>query len=265
MGQPFFSIIVVAYNAEQLIGKTIESILQQDFQDYEIVVKDACSTDKTLENVPRDERIRVYSTKDKGIYDGMNEAIGYAKGKYCTFLNCGDMFHSSDVLQRVYDRAKTCDPKNTIVYGDIYKYGSFFKQPGQVTMFYLYRNPLNHQSMFFGTELFTHLGLYDTQLKICADHEFTIRAFKAGVRLVYCPVTVCDYLGGGASESEKGMQIWQNDRKIIADRHYTYAQRKKYDFLLALSMKGLRRWLVSSKSPRFVRKAYRKLVNLINR
>lgn len=265
MERPFFSVIVVAYNAEELIAPTVRSVLQQSFQDYEIIVKDACSTDKTLEKVPQDPRVRVYSTKDSGIYDGMNEAVRYATGKFCTFLNCGDTFYDSYVLEKIYATAKDCAPDNTILYGDCCRGAYYVKQPGKITPFYLYRTPLNHQSMFFGTELFAKYGEYDAELKIAADYEFTTRAYKAGVGFVYCPVTVCHYLGGGVSESKKGEQIKKRDYEKIYSKYYTSGERRKYDLMLALSMKKLRQRISSGNSPKFLKRLYRALVNAVNK
>ena len=163
--------------------------------------------------VPDDSRIRVYSTKDSGIYDGMNEAIDYAKGSYCAFLNCGDAFYDNEVLSHVYSALKDTDPSNTLLYGNCYRGNTYVKQPSKITPFYLYRIPLNHQTMFFGTELFSRIGKYDTQFKICADHEITVKALRSGVRFVYCPATICHYLGGGMSETPEGTLSRQKEKK----------------------------------------------------
>ena len=265
MARPYFSIIVVAYNAEMFIKDTIDSVLKQKFQDYEIIVKDACSKDKTLENIPKDDRIRIYSTKDKGIYDGMNEAIGYANGFYCTFLNCGDTFYDENVLTHMYDVSVQCDSSNTILYGNCYRGNVYVKQPSELTSFYLYRTPLNHQSMFFGTEMFSILGNYNIDLKIAADYEYTVRAFKADVNFVYCPETVCNYLGGGVSESEKGNLIKKNDYAYVHEKYFTAGEKRKFKLLLFLSMKNLRQKIVSDKSPAWMKKMYQKFVNRVNK
>ncbi len=264
MEKPFFSIIVVAYNAAAYIRKTIESVLCQSFTDFEIVVKDAASTDGTLAEIPKDSRIRVYSEKDGGIYDGMNAGVSYATGLYCTFLNCGDLLYDENVLACIYEKAKDCDPSTTILYGDCIRGEAYVKQPSTVSAFYLYRTPLNHQSMFFGTETFSRYGLYDTNLKIAADYDYTVRAFKAGASLVYCPTTVCYYLGGGASESAKGREQMRRDYEYIKCTHFSKKERRKYGLRLRLSMPGLRQWMNSAKAPTWVRKLYRKLVNRVN-
>lgn len=265
MDKPYFSIIVVSFNAEKYIEKTLFSILNQKFQDYEIIVKDACSKDDTLKKIPQDNRIRIYCTKDNGIYDGMNEAIEYVQGQYCTFLNCGDTFFDENVLKKVYDVISKKEANNTIFYGDCYRENIYVKQPSKLTDFYLYKTPLNHQSMFFCVELFSRLGNYNTNLKIAADYEFTIRAFKSGVDFIYASIVVCNYLGGGLSESEKGKEIKKGDYAYIHDTHFTEKEKRKFNLLLALSMKKFRQKIASSKSPKWVRKLYRKVVNLVNR
>jgi glycosyltransferase involved in cell wall biosynthesis len=120
-----FSIIVVCLNAGGKLQQTIESILCQTEQDYEIIVKDGGSTDGSVEKL-RDtwqadvqyesqsdqtkeiqggartpEKIRIYCQKDSGIYDAMNQALCHAEGDYVYFLNCGDLLADENVLARV--------------------------------------------------------------------------------------------------------------------------------------------------------------------
>ena len=190
MNKPYFSIIVASYNAEKYIKATIDSVLNQNFDDYEIIVKDACSTDNTLVNIPADERICVYSTKDSGIYDGMNQAISYANGKYCTFLNCGDSFYDENVLSNIYEASKNIEDTNTIIYGDLYRDDVYRRQPANITGFYLYRRPLNHQSMFFGKDVFDKVGVYDTDMKISADYGLTVK-HSSRVQNLYIVLVLC--------------------------------------------------------------------------
>ncbi len=265
MNSPFFSIIVVSYNAKDVIRATIESILMQQFGDYEIIVKDACSSDGTVEMIPQDERIRLYITKDSGIYDGMNEAITYASGQYLCFLNCGDVFASDDVLGKVYESVRQCTDTNKLLYGDCIRKDGLCRQPDKMTNFYLYRTPLNHQSMFFGKEALARWGTYDTKYRISADYDCTVRMFKKGVEFIHCPVIVCRYQGGGVSESEKGLKIMKAEAAQIRNEHFSLSEKKRYDLMLMLSLPGFRRKLVSTKSPKWIRKLYRRLVNLMNR
>ncbi len=264
MKNPFFSIVVVSLNAENLIRKTIESVLNQDFGDFEIIVKDAISSDNTLSQIPQDNRIHIFSEKDFDIYDGMNQAISYSSGKYLVFLNCGDYFASESVLSQIYEVAKKCD-NNSIIYGDYQRNGIKAKQPSKITPFYLYRTPLCHQTVFFDRELVKQFSGYNTQYKILADYDLTLKCYHANVEFVYCHCIVSDYLGGGVSESEKGRALKAKEYKQIRDIYFLKQKQKYYDFKLALSLKGFRQKLASDKSPKLIRKIYRGLVNLVNR
>jgi glycosyltransferase involved in cell wall biosynthesis len=263
MGGPFFTIVVVSFNAAQTIRGTIDSVLTQGFQDYEIVVKDACSSDSTLEQIPADPRIRVYSTKDGGIYHGMNEAVSYAKGTYIQFLNCGDRFHDDTVLQKIWEKAKDL-PTPSVVYGDYCRSGVTYKQAGTVTPFYLYRTPLCHQTEFIHRSLFEEGG-YDVKYPILADHEFALRHFFLGVPFVYVPGPVCDYLGGGFSEAPSRIKQKFEESDALSRKYYSKKERFISELKIALSMRKLRMAMTSDKSPLWVRKAYGAMLRIVNR
>lgn len=265
MSEPFFSIIVVAFNAQETIKKTIESVLSQDFADYEIIVKDGASKDDTLKQIPMSDKIRVYSSSDGGIYQGMNEGIEYANGRYLCFLNCGDYFENTQVLSFFYNLAKNFTDSKNILYGNYSRNGVKFKQPSNITPFYLYRTPLCHQSMFFGKDIFREFGLYDTTYRILADYNHTLHAYMAGVPFLYADIIVCDYLGGGTSETKKGNEIKKHEYDEIQRKHFTKTQTSTYKFRIFLSFKTLRQRMISDKSPMFIRKIYRFFVNKVNR
>lgn len=263
MKSPFFSIIVVAYNAAPYIRKTIESVLSQSFSDFEIVVKDAASTDGTLDEIPTDERIRVYSERDGGIYDGMNAAVGYAAGKYLLFLNCGDFLASNEVLSAIHEVAKDKDEEKTVIYGNYTRRGVLFKSPSKLSAFYLYRTPLCHQTVFFGRGVFEK-EKYDVSYKIFADYDLTLRTFFGGFSYVYAPVTVSDYLGGGVSESPKELSRKKEEYVRATKAHFSKKQLRRYKARIFFSFRKLRQALISDKSPKWVRGLYRKLVNRVN-
>lgn len=98
---PFFSVIVVCYNAGGKLKDTVENILFQTCGDYEIIVKDGGSEDGSVQALPQDARIRVFAEKDQGIYDAMNRAAAKAQGRFVIFMNCGDSFHSKETLENV--------------------------------------------------------------------------------------------------------------------------------------------------------------------
>lgn len=261
---PYFSIITVAYNAETSIKSTIDSVLMQCFNDYEVIIKDGKSQDKTMLSIPDDKRIVVFSEKDQGIYDAMNYAIARAKGKYLVFMNCGDLFADDKVLGRMKQEIESLGCAD-IVYGDFEIDGIVYNQTNTMSDFYLYRTPLNHQSMFISKRAFDLVGVYNCNYKILADFDFTVRCWKRGLKFQHIDITVCKYLGGGVSESKQGMTLKETERRIILKKYFSKTKRLLYDFILIVSLRRLRIWMFSGNCPNFVRKLYRKIVNFINR
>ena len=93
--QPFFTIVTVCWNSDKTISRTIESVLEQDFKDYEYVIVDGGSTDNTIDIIkayePRFEgKLKYKSEPDKGIYDAFNKGIERATGKYIWLVNSDD-------------------------------------------------------------------------------------------------------------------------------------------------------------------------------
>lgn len=263
MTAPFFSILVVSFRAGAAMGKTIQSILSQTCEDYEIVVKDGGSDDDTLSYVPEHEKIRVYSQKDGGIYDGMNEAIGYARGRYVCFLNCGDVFAGPDVLTAIKARAQETDA--AVVYGNYARGDVRFEQPHTLSAFHLYKSPLCHQTMFIDKTLYDRHGRYDTSFKICADWCHLVKTFRAGETFAHTDVVVCDYEGGGASENEQGERIKQEEITRMRAMLYTERERQTFDRRLQWSCIRLRRWIANNHSLRWLKRVYRRAVDLYNR
>ena len=260
---PFFTVIVVSYNAEDTIKETLTSILSQTFNDYEIIIKDAISRDHTLELIPHDSRIKVYSCKDTGIYDGMNQAIDYATGKYICFMNCGDSFYDNNVLAKIYQLAKDAKEK-TIIYGNYYTKGETCSITKSINKSFLYRHPICHQTMFWSNRLFDELGKYDITLKIVSDYDYTLKCFCSNTCFIHSGITVCSYLGDGVSATKKNKKRLHDENKIVRSRYYSKSEILKYDIKLALTMPRLRSYLNSDRSPKLLKRLYIKIANKIN-
>ena len=127
------TVITVCYNAKHDLLKTLESIVNQTFNDMEYVVVDGGSTDGTPslldEYKERFERrglsFRYVSEKDKGTYDAMNKGAVMAQGEWINYMNAGDEFYAKDTLERFF--ALQIDDDCGILYGDtlqIFYFGS---------------------------------------------------------------------------------------------------------------------------------------------
>ncbi len=102
--KPFFSVVIPLYNKQNHIKETIESILNQTFQDFEIVVVNDGSKDESVQVVEtiKDERIRLIHQENQGVSVSRNRGIKEAKAKYIAFLDADDLW-LSDFLQTIYE------------------------------------------------------------------------------------------------------------------------------------------------------------------
>ena len=117
MATPVISVITVCYNAEKEIVATLQSVKEQTFTEYEYIIIDGASKDKTLEVISQSgvTPTHLISERDKGIYDAMNKALALAKGEYLMFLNAGDSLYSANTLQQIADVA---NGNPDVIYGD---------------------------------------------------------------------------------------------------------------------------------------------------
>ncbi len=96
--QPLVSVLMTCYNREDYIVDAVESVLYSSFQDFELIISDDGSTDRTVEIIrgyeSRDPRVKVFvNEKNLGDYFNRNKAASYAKGKYLKYLDSDDIFY----------------------------------------------------------------------------------------------------------------------------------------------------------------------------
>lgn len=103
---PLVSIIVPAYNVEQFVKKTLDSIRKQTFSDYEVIVINDGSTDMTKEILKEfcemDSRFNVIDQENQGVSAARNNGLRMAKGKYVVFYDADDFIPRSALEKMVY-------------------------------------------------------------------------------------------------------------------------------------------------------------------
>jgi glycosyltransferase involved in cell wall biosynthesis len=208
-----FSVIMVVYNGIRFISEAFNSIVNQDFDSYELVIIDGGSTDGTLEFLKENERsiTQLISEKDQGIYYAMNKGLQVSRGDYIVFINSDDYLLPGALKQLSQEiamipfenrsRAMLCHAVKKVNFkGEtlfiLRKDEVFFKR----NMFY--EMPVNHQGLFVHRNLFESLGFFDTSFRIAADYEFVIRAYFSGAAdLYFYNFAVSAMRTGGVSES----------------------------------------------------------------
>jgi len=203
---PRCSIIIPTFNSAKTLARALDSIIGQTFADFEILIVDGLSTDGTLDIIAgysrKDNRIRLLSEQDKGIYDAMNKGIDLAKGDWLYFLGSDDRLYSSDVLASVLG-----DPANQafdVLYGNVF--GTVFNgiYDGEFTAEKILDRNICHQAIFFRKEVFARTGKYDLRFRGYADWDHNFRWFLPGsFRKKYLDLVMAEYAEGGFSNTSE--------------------------------------------------------------
>ncbi len=250
-----FSIVVVSLNPGDKLKKTLQSILMQDFTDYEVIVKDGGSKDGCLERAAEeldDPRIHLYTEKDKSIYDGMNQAVSHAQGEYIYFLNCGDKFYDKKVLGKIAGEIAVVEKKEPgrrhIFYGDIFgeKNGVHITPAPKITGFTCYRNVPNHQSCFYSATLCKEKP-FEIRFKIRGDYEHFLWCFyKAEADMVYIKTPIAYYEGGGYSESRENIARSKAEHREITAKYMSRKELFRYRAVMLLTLAPLRTFMAEN-------------------
>lgn len=243
-----FSIIVVCCNAGEKLGKTIASIRRQTEDDYEIIVQDGLSTDGSVERLSAEADLKIFREQDAGIYDAMNRAVSHAAGKYLFFLNCGDYFADEEVLAAVKREMEKKQPRPAIFYGNIKERatGAYVMSNPVIDDFACYRNVPCHQACFYDRRLLAKRG-FRTCFQVRADYEhFLWCYYRARAAMVYMPLTVASYEGGGFSESGDNRKRSTAEHAHIVKKYMSRGQIFKYRLVMILTLAPLRTFLAEN-------------------
>ena len=215
-----FTIITVVKNDEKGISKTIKSVLNQSFKNFEYIIVDGYSTDNTLINIKKirhKKKFKFIQRKDISYYDSLNFAIKISKGKYIGILNSGDIFASNNILSRIN--------RNIFNRTKIFYNNFFFKKNRDVVRIWKHKitriTSLNlfkipHSTLFLSQEVYKKIGLYNLSYKISSDLDFIIRLSKNYNEIKHLNFNSISMEFGGLSTSYKNLKLkLKEDFKIL--------------------------------------------------
>lgn len=233
---PKLTIITVNLNNREGLQRTIQSVINQTFTDFEYIVIDGGSTDGSVDLIKQHaERITYWvSEPDNGIYHAMNKGILKAKGEYLLFLNSGDWLAKNEALDQVIPFLKE---DIDIVSGYVKELNgdkSYKYPPKTFTFKSFYNSNIPHQSEFIKKDLFVRIGLYNEHFQILSDYEFNIKALchYAHYRYVDLLISYIDTTGI-SYQSDEGNTI-QNERIQILTSTIPSGILEDYKFFLDL-------------------------------
>lgn len=224
----FFSIITVCFNSERTIERTIRSVLDQTYRNFEYIIVDGRSADRTMEIVKRYEaafegRMKIISEPDQGIYDAMNKGIDRAKGELVGIINSDD-YYEKDTLWKV--KKAYLGNKYEIIYG----MQQNFKEDGRLVSIifrhhdFLEEDMINHPTCFVTGSLYADKGKYSLEYKASSDYDFMLR-MKSDPDVVFNPVksVLANFtLGGMSSNSSAHLETFKIWKKYGCISHKKY-------------------------------------------
>lgn len=250
---PLISVIVSLYNYRKYIGYCIQSILNQDYTNFELVVVDDCSIDGSYEKAKKferkDNRVKVIKLdKNYGYSRAKNEGIISSKGKYIVTLDADDMMIKNSLKIRLKTILKN---KSRFVYADAIKiFGTLTleecykinlektkKQKKTKNMKFVY-NPslgiynIHAQSVMMDRNVYIKYGLYDENLRSRSDREMWWRLFgkdkkdEQKIEAYYLNEPVAYYRYHRYSMWRKRKRKPNYDKKIIKMSEKAYKKRK---------------------------------------
>jgi glycosyltransferase involved in cell wall biosynthesis len=199
---PKISVIMPAYNHEEFIAKSIESIINQSFIDWELIVVNDGSTDGTLQviNIYIQEfpdKIRVINKiKNEGTVAGLNDGIRAAAGEYIAWLSSDDLFFN-DTIERQIDFLMNHPNLDVVAGGTEYidEHGISLSTDiegwVQGNMYYnlLFRCCVCFCSVLARRECYEKVGLFDASYRYAHDYEMLLR-LAANFNIGYIPQTI---------------------------------------------------------------------------
>lgn len=221
-----FSIITVCFNAADTIEQTIKSVINQNYTDMEYIIIDGDSTDGTLDIIKKyNDRIDCWiSEKDSGIYHAMNKGIKRAQGDIIAFLNADD-WYEDNVLNRVRQYFEKYDVE---MIGGSMQYIS----DGNIIALSTARYDLNKTYLYCGCQqpalfvrkkVFEKVGIFNEEMKVSSDYEWTLRAWIAKVTFKSVPDIFTNFRLGGTSNIkcfDGNMEEYRAARRLLGENYY---------------------------------------------
>ena len=213
------SIITISYNNAKGLLRTIESVVNQTYSDYEYIIIDGDSSDNSKQIIESfSDRITYWvSEPDKGVYHAMNKGIAVAKGEYLHFLNSGDSYATSDVLERTFTKEYTEPLLRGIQICDYGTHQVRWENLGnrEVTLYDMFVNTLLHQATFIRHDMFDKYGKYDESLKIVSDWKFFFQAILGGEKTAFLNFDIVLFEMEGISTNKSHGECHLEERRRV--------------------------------------------------
>lgn len=225
--QPLVSVIMPAYNAERFIGKAISSVVSQGLSDWELIVIDDCSEDRSYEIAQeyqqRDPRIMALRNEvNSGVARTRNRGIDLARGKYVAFLDSDDIWHPEKLSRQIEKVTASCAQICYCSYAIIDESGNriradYLVAPEAGFRDILKENYIQCSAMLIQSDIFKNIRFNPDYFH--EDYVLGLDMLRAGYRAVGCREILLEwrYLSHSRSfDKKKGaMNRWRIYRSYL--------------------------------------------------
>lgn len=212
---PKISIITITYNSEKTLEETIKSVVSQNYDNFEYLIIDGGSTDKTLDIVNRyREHISfVLSESDRGISDAFNKGVKNATGEIVGIINSDDLLlpNALSNIAKAYESDVDVYRGNTIAWDDVN--GTKIKDVPRMEFRVnsLITGNVCHQSTFVSKAAYLNYGLFREELRYMMDVDLLIRLYEGGAKFKYINKDLAVSRMGGVTDQHP---FWKKKNEV---------------------------------------------------
>tara|TARA_A100001011_G_scaffold387080_1_gene464242 strand:+ start:102 stop:881 length:780 start_codon:yes stop_codon:yes gene_type:complete len=205
---PKISIITITKNSEKYVEDCIKSVVEQTYKNYEYIIIDGNSKDRTIEIIKKYEKyISCWKSEDDdGLYDALNKGIKSATGEFIGFLHSDDFFSSSEVIAYIANELKSNEYDfvhsnlKIVDKNDVTKTIRHMKLPN----FNLFKLKIGlippHPTIYYRRNMHTNYGYYDNTFSIAGDYDMLLRLMMSGnLKYKYLNINSVVMRSGGKS------------------------------------------------------------------
>ncbi len=218
---PKFTLITVVLNNKELLEKTIKSVLDQNFKNFEYIIIDGGSKDGTLEIIKKynDKLDYWVSEKDEGIYDAFNKGMELSRGEYIGIINSDDTYRPNalKIISNYLEINKNVD----FIFGSVQKRWGLLSGYKPWKIYFSWGFYSSHSTGFFiKSSAAEKVGYYNLKYKYHSDYDYFFRLIVKkkliGIATKKDEITG-DFRSGGFSSNLKFIESLKEDFKIRRD------------------------------------------------
>jgi glycosyltransferase involved in cell wall biosynthesis len=228
MEEKKISIILPVYNGAEYLAESIESVINQTYANWELIIVNDCSTDDTLaiasDYAVNDDRIKVYSnSKNLRLPNSLNKGFEYASGEYLTWTS-DDNKYKPEAL-RVMVECLGNNPDAVMIYAnvtDIDSNGNVIECVNLKDPKYIFTENMVGACFLYTAEAAKRVGVYDPNLFLVEDYDFWIRMYKVGC-ILHIDDNLYYYRRHQNSLTEKKKDVVNEQVYKVLEKHFLFA------------------------------------------